>query len=425
LENPSLPGNGTPAEELLSVLARAFLAGEQAVDPIVTRASRALGGSRPWLRPLAERYLLLPRPRRREAIALLRATPDLVRDLPKLSVAQWLQEPPRMAARWDIPAIETAGNLAAWLRLLPGDLDWFADLKALSCRSPRPSPLTHYTYRTLTKPGGAVRLIEAPKTRLKRLQRRVLTAILDRIPPHPAAHGFVRGRSIRTFAAPHTGQRAVLRMDMQDFFPSFSGARIQAFFRTAGYPETVADLLGGICTNAVPRALAPDDIYRRPHLPQGAPSSPALANLCCYRTDCRLSGLARSAGANYTRYADDLAFSGGEAFSRNAESFSVRAAAILMEQGFAVNHRKTRIMRQGVRQHLAGLVTNRRLNVARDDFDLLKATLSNCVRYGPESQNRESHPAFRQHLEGRIAFVESVNRARGDRLRAVFGQIRW
>jgi hypothetical protein len=90
-----------------------------------------------------------------------------------------------------------------------------------------------------------------------------------------------------------------------------------------------------------------------------------------------------------------------------------------------VNHRKTRIMRRGVRQHLAGLVTNRRLNVARDDFDLLKATLSNCVRYGPESQNRESHPAFRQHLEGRIAFVESVNRARGDRLRAVFGQIRW
>jgi len=368
----------------------------------------------------------MPRPRKRDIIELFRADTSLLRDLPLLSIAEWLSEPPLMSARWEgLPAIAGIGDLADWLRLLPGDLDWFADLKGLGSHPRVYPPLAHYTYRLLSKTSGSIRLIEAPKTRLKRLQRRILTNILDRIPPHEAAHGFVRGRSILDFAAPHTGRHVLLRVDLQDFFPSFPGPRIQAFFRTAGYPEAVADLLGGICTNAAPRAIAPDWIYRRPHLPQGAPTSPALANACFRRSDGRLAGLARSANARYTRYADDLAFSGGEDFSRHAELFCVHAAAILAEEGFTVNHRKTRIMRQGVRQHLAGIVTNRRLNVARDDSDRLKATLHNCVRHGPAGQNRESHPAFREHLAGRIAFVESIHPERGSRLRAIFEKIDW
>ena len=93
-----------------------------------------------------------------------------------------------------------------------------------------------------------------------------------------------------------------------------------------GIPEPVADLLGGFCTNVVPksvfRALLPETqrqmraLYEQTHLPQGASTSPALANLCGYRMDCRLAGLANAAGATYTRYADDLAFSGSGEFSR-------------------------------------------------------------------------------------------------------------
>jgi hypothetical protein len=228
-------------------------------------------------------------------------------------------------------------------------------------------------------------------------------------------------------------------MDLRDFFPTFASARIQAFFRTVGYPEAVADLLGGICTNAAPRdawhqpGLDIDPLqleearalYSRPHLPQGAPTSPALANLCAYRTDCRLTGLARSAGAQYTRYADDIAFSGGEEFDRSVERFSTHVAAILFEEGFAVHHRKTRIMRQGVSQHLAGLVANQRVNVIRPDFDRLKAILTNCVRLGPVSQNRDAHPNFRSHLEGRVGFVEMINPVEGKRLRSILERIGW
>jgi RNA-directed DNA polymerase len=361
----------------------------------------------------------------------------------QLSVSNWLSEPQPMqpvaaGKTWDVPAIETVGDLANWLGLGTGELRWFADLKALGCKTNRPR-LGHYHYRILAKKDGGIRLLEVPKPRLKDLQQQILAWILAKIPSHSAVHGFVKKRSIKTFAAPHVGRRVVLRMDVGDFFPTFIGARIQSLFRTLGYPEPVADLLGGICTNATPRevwseiSFATDSTrlsnarrqYSRPHLPQGAPTSPALANLGCYRLDCRLAALAKSAGATYTRYADDLAFSGDKEFEKRAERFGLHVASILREEGFAVRHRKTRIMRQGVRQHLAGLVTNQRLNVQRSVFDRLKATLTNCARWGPESQNRERHPHFRMHLEGRVAFVETINSTRGKRLRTIFKRIQW
>jgi len=440
-----------PDSPLLTVLSTALLAGETSVEAIVVRLRLTLDGRWRWLRSLAQRYVAAfdgqTRPRRRDVVEFLLRDRGFARARSRyfgeLRAKRWLTESQQMqpvaaAAGWDVPAIESAGDLADWLGLYPGELQWFADLKGLGYKQNRPR-LRHYRYRVLSKGYGNIRLIEAPKPRLKELQRQILARILEKIPPHPAVQGFLKGRSIKTFIAPHVGQHVVLRMDLRDFFPSISGARVQTFFRTVGYPESVADVLGGICTNTAPRDVfkaAGFDIdparlrdartlYARPHLPQGAPTSPALANLCAYRMDCRLVGLARSAGARYTRYADDLAFSGSEAFERSVERFSTHAAAISHEEGFAVNHRKTRIMRQGVRQHLAGLVANQKPNVMRTDFDRLKATLTNCVRHGPESQNRDGHAAFRAHLEGRVGFVESINPAKGKRLRDTFERIRW
>jgi hypothetical protein len=362
----------------------------------------------------------------------------------KLAIHDWLTETQQMlpvaaAGNWDIPPIESAGGLADWLELTPGELDWFADLKGLGCRGKANLSLGHYRYHLREKGEGGIRLIEAPKPRLKQLQRRILTGILDHIPLHEAVHGFRKGRSIKSFVAPHTGRRVVLRMDLQDFFPSISGARVQALLRTAGYPESVSDLLGGICSHAtpldvwqrVPFPIGPRALwqarmfYRRPHLPQGAPTSPGIANLCAYRVDCRLAGLAHAAGASYTRYADDLAFSGDEDFERQVQRFAAHAALIVHEEGFNVHHRKTRIMRQGVRQHLAGLVANQSANIIRADYDRLKAILTNCVRHGAESQNREGHASFRAHLEGRVGFVEMINPRRGEKLRAILNRIQW
>jgi RNA-directed DNA polymerase len=436
---------------VLKVLARCFLGGEPTVGNIFERSSHALGRRWRWLGPLARRYLAAARgetrPTRATVIDFLRHDSGFHEAWTKYSkviaVRHWLTEPERMqpvtaAANWDIARIESVGELADWLGLTIGELEWFGDIKQLNRRTSQPR-LQHYHYRILAKQFGSIRLIEAPKPRLKALQRQILERILDPIPAHPAAHGFVKGRSICTFAAPHAAQHIVLRMDLQDFFPSFSPARIRAFFRTAGYPESVAALLAGICTNRAPSSIwkgaaadldprqlaAARKLYSRPHLPQGAPASPALANFCFHRIDCRLAGLAESAGARYTRYADDLACSGGPDFARRAARFSTHVAAILLEDGFSVHHRKTRIMHQGVRQNLAGLVVNRKTNIRRSDYDLLKAILTNCIRHGPETQNRQNHPQFRAHLEGRVAFMESVHPEKGERLRTLFGHIRW
>lgn len=436
---------------LADVLAAAFLAGEPNLEETVARGNRALGRKWPWLPALAKRYLTVfngpTRPRHREVVRFILRNRVFQRACAKYSselrVRLWIAEPMRMQPAkagliWNVPPITTTGDLADWLGLDASELDWFADLKGLSYRKDVPR-LRHYHYRILAKESGNIRLIEVPKTRLKGLQQKILREVLEKIPVHDAAHGFRKGRSIKTFVAPHVGRRVVVRMDLQDFFPSLSSARVQTFFRTAGYPEDVADLLGGTCTNATPldvwsntvsatdrqRLREARDLYSRPHVPQGAPTSPALANLCFYRTDCRLAGLAKSAGAAYTRYADDLAFSGGEEFERGAERFSIHAAAIVMEEGFRVHHRKTRIMRQSVRQHLAGLIANQKVNIRRADFDLLKAILTNCMRKGVATQNREGREYWREHLKGRIGFVESINPAKGKRLRSIYDQIRW
>ncbi len=440
---------------LLATLANAILSAEPEKDAIAERLTHVLGRKWRWIPPLAGRYLQscegTIRPRRREVIRFLRQDQGFVEACQKhdrkIKIHHWVTGPQSMqpaatAQTWAIPRIETVAALAEWCQLTPQELGWFADLKGLGYKQPQPR-LEHYHYRVLAKSTGSIRLIETPKPRLKQLQRQILSGILDRIPSHPAVHGFVKARGIQSFALPHVGRRVVLRIDLQDFFPTFPGARVQSFFRTIGYPEPVADLLGGLVTNAVPQPiwreaskqrdvpLSAEDLwhvrglYARPHLPQGAPTSPALANLCSYRLDCRLSGLAASASAAYTRYADDLAFSGGENFNRSVERFATYVARILGEEGFTVHHRKTRIMRQSVRQHLAGLVTNERLNIRRKDYDVLKAILTNCIRHGSATQNREAHPNFPDHLAGRISFVESIHAEKGSRLRALFDKIDW
>jgi RNA-directed DNA polymerase len=432
----------------VQVLAAAILAGEPDAEAICARLDKTLGREWRWARPLAQRYLAAytneTRPRERDVVTFLEQDEGFRRACNKyageIRVAHWIadastMQPVAKAAGWGVPSIATVEDLAVWLRLSPAELDWFADLKTLG-RRPASSPqVQHYHYRLFSKKRGAIRLIESPKGLMKKIQRQILAEILDRVPAHEAAHGFVKGRSIKTFAGPHTGQGVVLRLDLRNFFPSIRRARVQSIFRMLGYPETVADRLGGLCTNVAPRALFRGmtaesmaemrALYGQTHLPQGAPTSPALANICVYRMDCRLAGLAGASGGAYRRYADDLAFSGTGAFERGSERFAAHVAAIAEEEGFGINHRKTRIMRRGVRQQLAGLVVNEGVNVPRGEFDRLKATLTNCIRHGAVAENREKVADFRAHLQGRIAFVAMVQKERGAKLRKLFESVDW
>jgi len=179
-----------PVSAVISVLARCLLAGEPIVEDVYARAVGTLGRPWRWLRPLAARYVAAfggkTRPRHRDVVQFLRNDAGLQRAWAKyryeLSVAQWLGEPQRMqpvraAQGWDLPIIESVGDLAEWLSLSTDDLEWFADLKGLGNKLRNPK-LQHYHYSIRPKRSGGVRLIEMPKPRLKELQRRILTGIL-------------------------------------------------------------------------------------------------------------------------------------------------------------------------------------------------------------------------------------------------------
>jgi len=431
-------------------LARAMLGGRLEPAGMNERCAMSLGRRWPWIGRLVARTLgnfkSGSRPRLGTLTSFILESAEFAqvsrKRVPPLQSG--VEFPPAMlpadgpAETWSVPPFLTQAELARELNLTVNELGWFVDRRRLERHLPD-GPLRHYHYRWQTKRHGGARLIESPKQRLKAMQRYILERILDQIPPHGAAHGFCRGRSIKTFSQSHLGQEAVLKVDLKDFFPSVRPARVAAIFLTAGYPDSVASTLAGLCLNSTPATVmdaAPSltenrkssefkKLYGRPHLPQGAPTSPALANLAAYRLDCRLAGLARAAEAAYTRYADDLVFSGGKGFARMAGRFYARVCVLALEEGFEVNTRKTRLMRKSVCQRAAGVVVNERPNVPRSDYDRLKAILHNCARRGPESQNRDGADDFAASLLGRISHVQMLNPVRGAKLQALFARIKW
>ncbi len=440
------------AGTLVAWLAKVAAAGPISVADLLQRWEDALGRRPRWLPGLARRLTTTlgegKRPRRRTVLRALTSDPMLRRALERpaedLSFpTDWMATPAMCPAggrpeSWAVRPFPTVGDLAERLRLTPNELAWFADGRGWLSREAE-GPRVHYRYVWRRKRDGTWRLLEVPKLRLKLLQREILRSVLDAIPTHESAHGFVPGRSIFSFVEPHVAPAVLLRIDLKDFFARVTRPRVLAVFLTAGYPEPVASLLAGLCTHMTPRSVLrrwpnqspgdplSDDIrkFEIPHLPQGSPASPALANRVAFRLDCRLSGLAAAGGWQYTRYADDLLFSGGADCVRGTDRFLTQVGAILLEEGFEVQWRKVRVMRPGVSQRAAGMVLNVRPNLPRREFDRLKAILTNCVRTGPAAQNRAGIPDFRAHLAGRVAHVARVNPRRGERLGALWERICW
>lgn len=439
-----------PKHHVALALADTFLAREAGVAALIAGATWALGRPWPWLPALcaalharcAEHFHAYSRAELARLIVDDEAYASAwLAELAHPRILHYCVDAPRAAAppAWlaalDLPALPTVGDLAQWLNVPPAELAWFAD-QWRADRASAPA-LQHYHQRWLPKRAGGLRLIEIPKSRLRTMQRKILHQLLDRVTPHVAAHGFRRAHSCLTHAALHVGQASVIRMDLKDFFPSIPAARVHALFATLGYSASVAGVLARLCTTRTPaaafehagvRAALRRDahaVLRAPHLPQGSPCSPALANLCAHRLDMRLAALAASIDARYSRYADDLVFSGGVALARAMERFHAQVGAIAIEEGFALNMRKTRLMRAATRQRITGIVVNRHPNIARADIDVLKATLTNCARHGPASQNRDARPNWQAYLAGKVAYVQMVNPARGLRLRALFDAIVW
>ena len=332
--------------------------------------------------------------------------------------------------RYGLPLFHTPEELANWIGLPLNRVAWL--VHRFSKGRPETEATAHYHFRWVKKRLGGWRLIESPKSTLKMVQTKILRELLDRVPVHATSHGFVKERSILTNAHPHVSQAIVLKLDLSNFYTTVSFARVVAIFRSLGYSREAAIWLGLLTTSAVPGNLGfqeqgPYAIvpYLRRHLPQGAPTSPALANLSAYGLDVRLSGLAKSFGAAYTRYADDLTLSGSTELNSGLATLISLTQQIVRHERFVVNVEKRRVLRAHQRQTVTGVVVNERPNVARADFDRLKAILTNCRRHGPSIQNRSGVEDFYHHLQGRIAHIAMLNPARGQKLTELFSSIDW
>jgi len=223
----------------------------------------------------------------------------------------------------------------------------------------------HYRRFVIPKRGGGERAIWAPLPVLKAAQHWILRHIAEKLPVHGSAHGFLPGRSTLTNAAGHTDARVVVKVDVQDFFPTVTLRRVKGVFRKAGYREQVATLLALLCTEAPREVVVLDGetyyVSLGPRcLPQGAPTSPALTNTLCLRLDRRLSGLARRLGWRYTRYADDLTFSlpAGHQGKPRLGALLGLVRRVVEAEGFRLHPGKTRVHRRGGRQQVTGLVVN-------------------------------------------------------------------
>ncbi|MDP3153834.1 MAG: reverse transcriptase family protein [Archangium sp.] len=320
-----------------------------------------------------------------------------------------------------LPLWSTPADVAKGLDLTIKQLRWL-------CFHAEATRKTHYVYFEIEKRSGGKRLLSAPHALLKATQRKVLDLVLEKIPLEAEAHGFVKGRSTVTNATPHVGQGVVLNVDLKNFFPTISYRRVRGLFQSFGFSPAVATVLGLLCTEAPRRKVSFEGAewwvaVGERCLPQGAPTSPLIANAISRKLDRRLRGRLAKKGWVYTRYADDLSFS-KKTFTRGELGFvhaSIRH--VVEDEGFALNPKKGRAQGRGGRQDVTGIVVNEKPGVPRDELKRLRAILHQAKKTGLEAQNRDKVPDYRRVLEGKIAYVMMVDRAKGQRLKAALDEV--
>jgi RNA-directed DNA polymerase len=321
-----------------------------------------------------------------------------------------------------LPILATAADVATAMNISIGQLRFLAFSRQIAT-------ICHYIHFQIPKKTGGVREISAPLPRLKQAQQWILDRILERVALHPTAHGFRRGRSIVTNAQPHVGALVVINLDLQNFFPSISYRRIKGIFQAIGYSEAVATILGLICTEPDVTAVELDGMtyyiaQNERHLPQGAPSSPALTNLLCRRLDRRLDRLAGERGYLYTRYADDLTFSTTDPEKlREIGNILQGAQNIVTHEGLTIHPAKTRVLRQSQQQEVTGVIVNRKLNVDRATLKRFRATLYQIEKDGLAGKQWGSGDLL-ESIVGFANYVAMVNPNKGQEFLAQVQRIR-
>ena len=256
---------------------------------------------------------------------------------------------------------------------------------------------TESFYRTfeIPKSSGGMRKIDAPYPSLLGIQKWITQNILSSVRLSDYTHGFVKRRSIITNAKMHLGARCMLKMDIENFFPSISLKRVIAIFRFLGYSPSVSYFLSTLCC-------------LNGQLPQGGGASPQISNIVTTPLDRRLGGLAKSYELIFTRYADDLAFSGNYIPIKFIEI----VATVVKSEGFSINTKKTKLMRGGGRRIVTGIsIGSGELKFPKASKRKLRQEIYWLEKKGILSQSEYGgnfDPMYVDRLLGKLNFWKSV-----------------
>lgn len=249
---------------------------------------------------------------------------------------------------------------------------------------------SNYRPRKRHKKDGSVRVLNVPNEELMLLQRKINSHILSEVSLLPCVYGGVRDKSILDCAQPHVNQEVVYTMDISNFFGTVNPRMVREVFERIHFRQDAAALLTRLTT------------FDR-QLPQGAPTSTPLANLVLLKLDRRLMRLAEIHGFKYTRWVDDLSFSGG---SRLLKLRSL-LKRVVEDEGFSVSEAKTKTMFRHERQEVLNLTVNQKVNVGGERTAAIKKELTESIASGGTPSNSTM---------GRVYWLRSVNNAVGSRL---------
>jgi retron-type reverse transcriptase len=314
---------------------------------------------------------------------------------------------PEKLAALGLPIIENVEDLARLTELSARDILWLSYERAASS-------VDHYTRFEIPKRSGGRRLIASPKPKLRVAQSWISETVLAVLAPSRHATAFRPGTSIVQNASAHLNAAIVIRLDIKDFYPSIHFRRVRGYFEQLGFNPGVSTVLGLLCTDA-PRAKVTLDgrvqyvALGERALPQGACTSPGLANLIASRLDARLAALACAISGNwrYTRYADDMVFSSADA-TADVGRLLCSVRTIASDEGFALNEKKTAVMRAPNRQIVTGLLVGERVRLSRNDVRRLRAFLHRCAREGVKAVSGKINKDALAVARGHLAYVRMV-----------------
>lgn len=282
----------------------------------------------------------------------------------------------------------------------------YSDLKWLFFSNGRKDFL--YYKMNISKKNGGKRELQIPNDKLMTIQKAINRALLNKIRLSENCVGFVKNKSIVTNAEKHIGAKVLLKFDIKDFFPSIKFYKVYKQFRFIGYGEKVAKCLTMICVDS------------SGSLPQGAPTSPALSNIVCFKLDKRIANFCSNQNLIYTRYADDITISSLTVLEKKEINFIKKIIIkIINEEGFESNPEKLNVIYSNSRMEVTGIVVNKKLSVKKEVIREVENAIRYIKKYGLE--NHLDHiqcdkTNYVGHIYGLVSYIHMIDKEKGQKL---------